>query len=273
MAAVALMPTRTSPSALLPHVVAIAREAGAAVLDVYRSAFEVRYKDDASPLTQADLAAHRTIRRALAALTPEVPVVSEEQAVAPFEHRRRWPLHWLVDPLDGTRDFVDRTDEFSVNVALVQGGTPLLGVVHAPVGDVTYAGGVGVEARRSQGGGAGERIRVAAPPGDELVVLTSRRHHDEATERFVASLHQRHDVRVIRRGSALKVCAIAEGIAHLYPRFGPTWEWDTAASQALLEAAGGVLRAVGGGAALRYGKADLRNPPFYAAYGADAPHP
>jgi len=273
MAQVTRMPHRIAPSALLPNVISIAREAGRAIMDVYRDTFEVQYKDDASPLTQADLAAHRVIRHALRALTPDVPVLSEEQAHAPYETRRSWPLHWLVDPLDGTRDFVARSDEFSVNIALLQGERPLLGVIHAPVDDVTYSGGVGIEARRSHGAGSGERIAVAVPQADELVVMTSRRHRDDGTSRFIAELRERYAVEVRQRGSALKACAIAEGSAHLYVRMGPTWEWDTAASQALLEAAGGVLCQAGSAAPLRYNKADLRNPPFYAAYGRAAPHP
>jgi len=258
---------------LLPRVVDLARAAGRAILEVYEGGFEVHDKDDGSPLTAADLAANRVLMDGLRALTPEVPIVSEEQAHAPFETRRRWPRHWLIDPLDGTREFVARSDDFSVNVALVAGGVPLVGVVHVPVGDVSYAGGAGLGAWRSRGDGASEPIGVRRPDGDELVVLTSRRHFDAHTRAFLERLGERHRVRVEQRGSALKACLIAAGEAHLYPRMGPSWEWDTAASQAVLEAAGGVLCAAGGREPLRYGKRDLLNPPFYAAYGADAPHP
>jgi 3'(2'), 5'-bisphosphate nucleotidase len=267
------MPQHPSLTTLLPHVVAVARAAGRAIMAVYRTDFDVRYKDDASPLTTADLAANRVIADGLRALTPELPLVSEEQAHAPFEVRRGWSRHWLVDPLDGTREFVARSGEFSVNIALVEAGRPRLGVVHAPVTDVTYAGGTGLGAWRSQGGGAPAPIAVRRPEGDELVVLTSRTHRDASTAAFLAELATRHRLRVEQRGSALKACLVAAGEAHLYPRMGRTWEWDTAASQAVLEAAGGVLCEVGGTAALRYGKRDLLNPAFYAAYGSDAPHP
>ncbi len=267
------MPQHPPLATLLPHVVDVARAAGRAIMEVYRSEFDVHYKDDASPLTTADLAANRVIAAGLRALTPELPLVSEEQAHAPFETRRAWPRHWLVDPLDGTREFVARSGEFSVNIALVEAGRPRLGVVHAPAADVTYAGGAGIGAWRSLGDGSREPIGVRRPEGDELVVLTSRTHRDGRTEAFLAELAKRHRLRVEQRGSALKACLIAAGEAHLYPRMGRTWEWDTAASQAVLEAAGGVLCEAGGTAALRYGKRDLLNPAFYAAYGSDAPHP
>ena len=260
-------------AALLPSVIAAVRAAGRAIMAVYRGDFEVRYKGDASPLTEADLTAQRLLQGALASLTPTVPIVSEEAVAVPYETRRSWPMHWLVDPLDGTRDFVARSDQFSVNVALVRDGRPVLGVVHAPVSDLTYSGGDGLRAERRRGDGPAEPIAVRPPAADELVVLTSNRHHDVDTERYLTRLRQTHIVTLRRHGSALKACLIAEGAAHLYPRLGPTWEWDTAASQAVLEAAGGVLRRAGGVAALRYGTRDLRNPPFYAAYGPGAPHP
>lgn len=267
------MPHLVPLASLLPQVVALARAAGRAILEVYEGDFDVLDKDDGSPLTAADLAANRLLLAGLGALTPDVPIVSEEQAQTPFETRRSWPRHWLVDPLDGTREFVARSDDFSVNVALVEGGAPRLGVVHVPVGDVSYAGGVGLGAWRRRGDGAAEPIGVRAPADDELLVLTSRRHVDARTRAFLERLRERHRVRVEERGSALKACLVAAGEAHLYPRMGPSWEWDTAASQAVLEAAGGVLRAAGGREPLRYGTRDLRNPAFYAAYGDDAPHP
>jgi 3'(2'), 5'-bisphosphate nucleotidase len=267
------MPQPPPLATLLPDVVALARAAGRAIMAVYRTDFTVEHKDDHSPVTKADIAAHRVIEAGLRALTPEWPFVSEEQVHAPYRVRSTWPRHWLVDPLDGTREFVARSGEFSVNIALVEAGRPSLGVVHAPVADVTYAGGVGLGAWRSVGDGPRAPIAVRPPDGDELVVLTSRTHGDPRTDGFLAELGARHRVRVERRGSALKACLVAAGEAHLYPRMGPTWEWDTAASQAVLEAAGGVLCAVGGEAPLRYGKRDLLNPAFYAAYGRDAPHP
>lgn len=273
MVGIVTMPPLPPLPRLLPQVVALAREAGRAVLDVYCQDFAVATKDDASPLTQADLAAHGSIVRALRALTAGLPIVSEEQAQEPYASRRRWPRHWLVDPLDGTREFVDRSDDFTVNVALVQAGRPLLGVVHVPVGDVTYAGVVGHGAQRQQGDARAEAISVRPPVGHELVVLASRSHLDAPTRAFLDRLGEGYRVTLQQRGSALKICLIAEGRAHLYPRLGPTMEWDTAAAQAVLVAAGGVLCEVGGATPLRYGKVDLHNPSFYAAYGPEAPHP
>jgi 3'(2'), 5'-bisphosphate nucleotidase len=261
------------PSTLRHLLVDAAREAGRAILEIYRGDFETTYKDDASPLTEADLAAHRTLRRSLAAIAPDLPYLSEEGALAPFETRRAWESLWLVDPLDGTREFVARRDDFTVNVALVIDGRSVLGVVHAPVFDLTYVGGEGVGAFRIEGEGEGEAIRVSTPQGRELRVVASRSHARGETHAFLERLRGAHDLEVLARGSALKACFVADGSAHLYPRLGTTSEWDTAASQAVVEAAGGVLRAVGTNEPLRYNKPDLRNPPFYAAYGEAAPHP
>ncbi len=267
------MTADVDPHRLLDAVADHARAAGEVILEVYRGVFEVRLKADATPVTAADLGAHALLHRALGALTPGIPVLSEEQAEIPFEERRAWTRFWLVDPLDGTREFVNRTDEFSVNVALVEGTRPVLGVVHVPMWDVTYGGVPGRGAWRRAGTEPWTAIGVAAPVGRALTVVTSRSHTNARTAAWLDGLAEAWDVRRERHGSALKPCLIAEGRAHVYPRLGPTSEWDTAASQAVLEAAGGVLRAAGTDLPLVYNKADLRNPPFYAAWGASAPHP
>jgi 3'(2'), 5'-bisphosphate nucleotidase len=254
-------------------LVAVARAAGRAILELYAGEVDVAYKDDATPLTEADLSAQRIIRRGLAAIAPALPFLAEEASEVPYERRRSWAAHWLVDPLDGTREFVNRTGEFTVNIALVVGTRSVFGVVHAPVPDLTYAGGPGLGAWRRRGDAPPERIAVRPPRGRELTVLTSRSHAGPRTQAFLAGLAERYDVSVTPRGSAIKACLVADGEAHLYPRLGPTSEWDTAASQAIVEAAGGVLRAIGSDEPLRYNKPDLRNPPFYVAYGPEAPHP
>ncbi|MDF1522085.1 MAG: 3'(2'),5'-bisphosphate nucleotidase CysQ [Trueperaceae bacterium] len=254
-------------------VAALARDAGAAILDVYRGAFDVQLKGDATPVTEADLRAHALLTRGLRALTPRLPVLSEEQAAAPYEVRRAWTRFWLVDPLDGTREFVNRTGEFSVNVALVEAGRPVFGVVHDPLAAVDYAGAPGAGAWRREGEGPWRPLRVAAPTDRTLRVLTSRSHAGGRTRAWLDRIATDWDVRTTARGSAIKACLVAAGEAHLYARLGPTSEWDTAASQAVLEAAGGVLRAIDGDAPLRYNKPDLRNPEFYAAWGPEAPHP
>jgi 3'(2'), 5'-bisphosphate nucleotidase len=265
--------TVTDLDTLRAPLVAIARDAGRAILEVYGQPFDVAYKDDATPLTQADLAAQAVIRRALARLSPELPVLSEEGHATPFETRRRWTSFWLVDPLDGTREFVHRRDEFTVNIALVRATSPVLGVVHAPVLDLTYVGGRGLGAWRLEGDGPPEAIAVRPPVGRSLTVFASRSHAGADTQAFLASLAERWDVDVTSRGSSLKACFVADGQAHLYPRHGPTYEWDTAAAQAVVEAAGGVVHEIGSDAPLHYNKPDLLNPPFYVAYGPDAPHP
>jgi 3'(2'), 5'-bisphosphate nucleotidase len=258
---------------LVTPVTALAREAGRAILAVYREEFEVRSKADGSPLTRADLDAHTVIRQGLAAIDPGLPMLSEESADLSFAARKDWQRYWLVDPLDGTREFVSRSGEFTVNIALVHGSRPVFGVVHAPLLDLTYYGGDDLGAYRFRDDEPPERIATRAPQGRELVVFASRSHAGPRTTRFLRQLEGAYELTVVHRGSALKACYVADGQAHLYPRFGATSEWDTAAAQAVVEAAGGVVREIGRDAPLRYNKPDLRNPAFYVAYGPEAPHP
>lgn len=253
---------------LLPDLVRIARAAGAAILQVYGTAFAVQTKDDHSPLTEADLAAHRLIERELAALTPDIPRLSEESDPAAITARRTWPRLWLIDPLDGTREFVNRNGEFTVNIALVEHGGATLSVVHVPARDACYAASLDMSARgawRILAGGAPAPIRCRPWPGaadEEVIVAGSRRHGVERLEALLARLGPH---RLISAGSALKFCLVAEGAADLYPRFGPTSEWDTAAGQCLVEAAGGAVLALDG-RPLRYNLRDtLRNAEFFAA--------
>ena len=217
-------------------VIAIARTAAAAILEVYDSEFAVAHKDDRSPLTAADLAAHHAILDGLAALTPGVHVLSEESAheVAAAE-RLRWPRLWVVDPLDGTREFVKRNGEFTVNIALVEKGVSTFGVVLAPVTGVAWHGGAAVGACRRSAEGERE-LRVRVPATAPLRVAASRSHRDARTEAFLAAMGA---IEPIGLGSSLKFCLVAEGGLDVYPRFGPTSEWDTAAAQAVLEGAGG----------------------------------
>ena len=217
-------------------VVAIARAAAAAILTVYESEFAVAHKDDRSPLTAADLAAHHAIVDGLARLTPDVPVLSEESAhEVRAEERRQWPRLWVVDPLDGTREFIKRNGEFTVNIALVEHGVSTFGVVLAPVTGVAWHGGAEIGACRRSA--EGERVlRVRAPATAPLRVAASRSHRDARTEAFLGAMG---DIEPIGLGSSLKFCLIAEGGLDAYPRFGPTSEWDTAAAQAVLEGAGG----------------------------------
>lgn len=227
-----------SPTGLIASISDIAVAAGQAILMVYRQDFEVTHKADQSPLTQADLASHRLIRDALARLTPNVPLLSEESADIDFAVRSSWPEYWLVDPLDGTKEFVNRNGEFTVNIALIRGHEPLLGVVHVPVTGVTYAGVVGAGATRQAAGGEPEPIQVRTPSADPVRVVGSRSH---ANPRLQHHLKPLGAYEMVSMGSSLKFCLLAEGRADLYPRLGPTSEWDTAAAHAVVLAAGGRI--------------------------------
>jgi 3'(2'), 5'-bisphosphate nucleotidase len=250
-------------------VAALARRAGAEILRVYSGAFAVQTKADGSPLTQADRASHDTIVAGLAALTPGVPVVSEESSAAAFEERRGWPHFWLVDPLDGTREFVKRNGEFTVNIALIAGTEPVLGVVHTPVWNLTHYAAAGTGAFRAQGEAVPEPLRVRDYRGGPATVVASRSHGSAAVAEFLARLKAAQgDYTTLELGSALKVCLVAEGAADVYPRLGPTWEWDTAAAQCVLEVAGGRLHDLEG-RRLRCNTPTLLNPWFIASGAGD----
>jgi len=208
----------------------IAVEAGKAILEVYEQDFEVVQKKDESPLTQADLASHRIICDALTQLTPDIPVLSEESSEIDFEVRADWPQYWLVDPLDGTKEFINRNGEFTVNIALIRHHSPILGVVHVPVSGITYTGLVGKWASRHAPDGSMEHIGIRLPCADPVVVVGSRSH---ANPRLLEHLGHIGDYELISMGSSLKFCLLAEGKADFYPRLGPTSEWDTAAAHAV----------------------------------------
>lgn len=248
------------PDSLLEPVLALGREAGRAILEVYHSDFAVETKADRSPLTAADRAAHSVITRGLAHLTPDVPVWSEESAMADFAERARWPWFWLVDPLDGTTEFVKRNGEFTVNIALIEGNQPVFGVVHVPVSDRDYFGSRGRGAFRRDGADTPRPIAVRQPANDPPRVLGSRSHAGPALAAFLKRLGS-HEL--LATGSSVKFCLVAEGAADLYPRLGPTSEWDTAAGQAVVEAAGGYVTDLLG-RPLRYNtRVDALNPWFF----------
>ena len=255
----------TTLHALLPAVCALAREAGARVLEIYESrAFEVEKKGDGTPVTTADRAADEIIISGLRQLTPAIPVVTEETVAAiPFEQRRGWATCWLVDPVDGTREFIERTGEFSVNIALVVEGAPVLGVVYGPAVGQLYFGGPKLGAWKQAGEAPQQAIRVrAAETGCRLAV--SRRHG-----RKVDALKQMlpQPVTEVHMGSALKTCLVAEGRADFYPRMGETSHWDTAAGHAILKAAGGEMMDLTG-KPLRYQPTERLLNPFFIAVGA-----
>ncbi len=253
---------------MLNSIIALAKSAGTQILDVYRNPFAVQAKEDKSPLTEADLRSHRTIAAALAALTPDIPLLSEESEHSRYEERVNWTRFWLVDPLDGTKEFVKRNGEFTVNIALIENGIPVLGVVGAPELDLWYAAEKGGGASKHRGTEAPVPIRCSSfEPGATWRVVGSRSHPSPRLGGLLTKLG-RHEM--VPMGSALKLCLVADGSADLYPRFGPTMEWDTGAAHAIVSEAGGVVvRAEGEvGANLAYNKPNLLNPQFLCAEAA-----
>lgn len=255
--------TDTDPRPLLEPAVEIGREAAARILEVYRSDFAVTDKEDRSPLTAADMAAHQTICAGLADLTPSVPVLSEESAKISFAERGRWSEYWLVDPLDGTREFIKKNGEFTVNIALIRGHRPVLGVVVVPVRNTSYFACRGHGAFRQEGGGLPQPIATRKTDLGKLTAVGSRSHGSELTERFLGNLGK--GVEVLHIGSALKLCLVAEGRADVYVRLGPTSEWDTAAAQCLVEEAGGRITDLEFTPLAYNNKESLLNPSFLVA--------
>ena len=247
---------------LVEPVVSLAISAGRAILDVYETDFEVAAKDDESPLTRADMAAHQRIVAGLRELTPDIPVISEEGGLPEFEARREWLRYWLVDPLDGTREFVSRNGEFTVNIALIEDHRPVLGVVHVPVMHKTYIGCTGAGAELRDADGTRTAIRVAIESASPVRVVGSRSHRGSSLDGFLELLG---DFEMVPMGSSLKFCLVAEGVADVYPRLGPTSEWDTAAAQAVVEQAGGTVQTLDGEPLAYNTKADILNPRFLVA--------
>ncbi len=263
------MSAAPAPGAGLVALAEIAEAAGRAILTVRRNGFDVVYKEDHSPLTQADMASHETIVRGLAQHFPGVPILSEEGADLTYAERARWERLFIVDPLDGTKEFVKDLGEFCVCIALAAGGFPAIGAVHVPLWGTTYVGGREHGAFRRSASpdetGSWRPIAVRQPDPAGLVVLASRSHPSPDLEAYLADKKVRER---ITAGSALKFCLVAEGKADLYPRFNPTREWDTAAGQAVLEGAGGsVLRFANNrpGPRMPVNKPDLLNGPFLAS--------
>lgn len=250
---------------LLDEVRAIASAAGRAIMAVYRKDFEVEHKADASPVTEADLVANHLIAERLEGLGSGWPILTEEGRAPPWRERRGWQRYWLVDPLDGTREFVKRNGEFSVNIALIDAGLPVLGVVLAPAVDLEYAAIRGQGAWRYHDQPGPIQVRT---PADPPTLALSRSHASRREMHLIETFSRPGaEARVVRCGSSLKTCLVAEGKADLYPRLGPTSEWDTAASQCVLEAAGGHLTDLSG-RPLHYNTRDsLLNPMFVAHNG------
>lgn len=237
----------------------LARDAGAAIMEIYATDFEARAKDDASPVTEADLAADRVIGAGLASSFPDIPVVTEEQADS-HDANAAGERFFLVDPLDGTKEFIKRGGDFTVNIALIEKGVPVGGVVYAPALDRLFWTDEAGKAWVKDGEADARPMQVAAPDNAGLNVVASKSHRDQATDDYI----NRYKVSDFKSaGSSLKFCLVAAGEADLYPRLGRTMEWDTAAGHAVLRAAGGHVDRFEGGP-LTYGKAGFENPHFIA---------
>jgi 3'(2'), 5'-bisphosphate nucleotidase len=262
---------------LLNTAIKAALDAGTATLEIYQRDFSIETKADCSPLTEADKAAHHIIVDALE--STGLPVLSEESKAVPYETRKAWVKYWLVDPLDGTKEFIKKNGEFTVNIALIENGSPVLGVVYAPVLKTLYFGIVGQGAFRAIGdgifqtlekvtekfpnlGNSAESLPCVSPEAGVIKVVASRSHMNPETEAFIAELEKKGRVELVSSGSSLKLCMVAEGRADVYPRVAPTMEWDTAAAQAVVEASGGRVVQYGTGEPLRYNKENLLNPFF-----------
>ncbi len=257
--------TMLAVSSYLEPLRTIARQAGDAIMAIYNQDFNVIEKDDSSPLTQADLAAHKVICESLAQLTPEIPILSEESESIEWRVRQSWETFWLVDPLDGTKEFIKKNGEFTVNIALVHHGKPVCAVVYAPVLDKMYSAVNDGDQRKAWVAKEGQNASLLSvnTAFDEVVkVVGSRSHPSPALSDFLTRYHQAELVPV---GSSLKFCLVAEGLAHIYPRLGPTSEWDTAAGHCVVEAAGGIVLTVDHQPLLYNQSESIRNPFFYVS--------
>ncbi|MDH5393789.1 MAG: 3'(2'),5'-bisphosphate nucleotidase CysQ [Gammaproteobacteria bacterium] len=247
-------------SALCEACINIAENAGEKILEIYHGDFDIQSKDDHTPLTTADIAAHHLIVDALTALTPQLPVLSEEGAEIDFSTRKSWHTYWLVDPLDGTREFIKRNGEFSVNIALIHNHKSILGVINAPVSETTYYAFQKQGAFKKQTDKPAIQIHCRKADANKLVIAGSRSHPSQKLKAFLAKLG---DPAVISMGSSIKSCLVAEGSADLYPRLGLTSEWDTAAAHCIVEEAGGQITQTDMSPLLYNTKDSLLNPEFF----------
>ncbi len=243
----------------LSYIIRIAKKAGEAIMEYYETDPAVEYKEDNSPLTAADTAAHNIIIQGLQAKYGDIPCISEEGNIPLHNERKDWNYFWLVDPLDGTKEFIGRRGDFTVNIALIKGDGPVLGVIYVPAKGLLYYASTDKGAWKASGNDEASRIYVRkAAPEDGLVVVGSRLHSSKEEEQFVSTLRVKEKKSF---GSSLKFCAVAEGAADIYPRFNPTMEWDTAAGQCIVEVAGGIVTDKSG-ARLTYNKPSLKNENF-----------
>jgi len=242
----------------LDKITEIAQEAGDAIMQIYNTDFAVEYKDDKSPLTEADTKANKIICDALTALYPDIPLMSEENKEVAYDERKEWEYYWCIDPIDGTKEFIKKNGEFTVNIALIYKNTPVLGVVYAPA--------IGEMYRAKQGMGAfknGQKLplHVNTAPEEKLFVVASKSHLSKETQDFIDALETK-EIEQVSKGSSLKLCMVAEGSADIYPRLAPTMEWDTAAADAIVREAGKMTYQFDNNTKVIYNKEDLLNPWF-----------
>jgi len=242
----------------IQDIVTIAKEAGNAIMQVYKQDFEVEYKQDSSPLTLADKKANDIIEDGLNKLSVSFPILSEEGKEIPYGDRKHWEYFWLVDPLDGTKEFVKKNGEFTVNIALIYKDTPVLGVVYAPAIDKLYW------AKKDEGAYLNSEklpLKTNKTPEDKLFVVASKSHLSTETQKFIDNLKSK-EIEQVSKGSSLKLCMVAEGSADIYPRLAPTMEWDTAAADAVVRTAGKMTYQFKSNEPVIYNKENLLNPWF-----------
>jgi len=246
-------------SQLIDELIAISKEAGEAILKVYNSDFDYQIKDDLSPLTEADKISHHIICKKLTEITPDIPIISEEGSSISFDIRSSWKKYWLIDPLDGTKEFLKKNGEFTVNIALIENNTPILGVIYVPVTKEIFWGSASNGSFYSKGEDHKEKLNVSKKIKKPLTILASKSHHSEQLDSL---LNQIKDYNLINKGSSLKFCLVALGKADIYLRLGPTSEWDTAAGEAIITFANGHIVNTEG-LALKYNsKESFLNPHF-----------
>ena len=236
----------------------IAKEAGTAIMDIYNKDFSIEYKDDKSPLTEADLKSNEIICKSLLELYPSIPILSEENKAAPYEERKEWEQYWCIDPIDGTKEFIKKNGEFTVNIALIHKNIPILGVVYAPALDDMYI------AKQNEGAfknGKKLPFYTNDDPSKKLSVVASKSHLSEETQAFIDALDT-ENIEQVSKGSSLKLCMVAEGVADIYPRLAPTMEWDTAAADAVVREAGKMTYQFESETPVVYNKENLLNPWF-----------
>ncbi len=242
----------------LEKIVDTAKEAGDAIMEIYKKDFKIEYKDDKSPLTEADTKANDIICKRLQELYPQIPIISEENKEVAYEVRKNWEYYWCIDPIDGTKEFIKKNDEFTVNIALIHRDTPVIGVVYAPAINEIY--------KAKKGNGAFKNnqklpLHINNQPEEKLSVVASKSHLSEETQTFIDNL-ETQEIEQVSKGSSLKLCMVAEGIADIYPRLAPTMEWDTAAADAIVREAGKMTYQYESGEPVVYNKENLLNPWF-----------